>query len=294
MSFNNPTKSVSQPSNAYLKLDSRHPANKMQVVLKQEEGDPIKAEVEKVHFVVLDEDFMTVTGQVPHGGYIRCNTVHRMGNQKLVVSEMDDNGSATKRTIATGKWKQIEEAVKRSGGRNTKQVFALLVAVDGPESQELATVKKEIAGLGTIIRIDIKGMWWQARGDFNKRLRIKNWDRMYISFSEPLVAYEHKYGKAHLPTIAGRQVDPEKDAKVFEACKRIDAEEMSTYRKYIQGAVPAQEQAGLADYEVDLGGYDEEDAPFSGTPQFAAPSSGFENASTGIDEHGQGEDDLPF
>lgn len=244
MSFSDPIgPKIKMPADVFLKLDSRSADNKMYLTFRKEEGsdEQEKLEVDRISFAVLDENFMTVTGRVPgrrnSDGYLRCNITHyNAENQSLVVQETNGEGKVV-RDVARGKWKTIEDTVKANGGKNTKQVYGLVTQVQGPDTARVAELNKELAKYNTIIKLDIKGNWWGMYLDLNKRIKVSNWEHMYIGLSQPLVAHENKgFGSfSYLPTPSGQKVTTEKHPAVYAACVKLDSGRMKEYRDYICG-----------------------------------------------------------
>lgn len=244
MSFSDPTgPKIKMPADVFLKLDSRQQHNKMYLTFRKEEGkdEEEKLEVDKIFFAVLDENFMTVTGRVPgrrnQDGYLRCNTTHyNADNQSLVVQETNGEGKVV-RDVARGKWKTIEDTVKANGGKNTKQVYGLVTQVQGPDTERVKALNAELLKYNTIIKIDIKGNWWGMYLDLNKRIKVSNWEQMYIGLSQPLIAHENTgFGSfSYLPTPSGQKVTPEKHPQVYEACVKLDSTRIKEYRDYICG-----------------------------------------------------------
>lgn len=245
MSFSDPTSAkIKMPADVFIKLDSRYETSKMFLTFRKEEGkdDTENLEVEKIFFAVLDENFMTVTGRVPgtrdNNGYLRCNVTHyKADDQTLVVQETSDGGKKVERSVARGKWKTIEKTVKANGGKNTKQVYGLLTQVHGPDAERINALNKELLKYDTIIKIDIKGNWWGMYLDLNKRIKVSNWEQMYIGLSLPLVAHKNEgYGSfSYLPTPSGQKITPEKHPAVYAACVKLDSTRIKEYRDYICG-----------------------------------------------------------
>lgn len=286
MSFTDPKKSVKSPASAYFQVDSRYGNSPIKFTLKRESGD-IKTEVESINFVVLDENFMQVGGQVPRGGYIASNLIHSDGKQTLRVFEEKTNNNP-QRDIAVGEWKSIEETVKRNGGKSVKTVFALLVSVAG-NSSDIQVINDILKEGKTILKFDMSGMWWKARNDFMKRLKISNLDRMYIQFARPLIPYDHSYGKSYLPTFAGRKVNQEKDRDIFEKCLAIDAGPLNDFREYIKTKlVNTNYQATAEDFAAD------NDIPYQ--PADSQPTTQSSSSTSSIETTSSDDvmDDLPF
>lgn len=297
MSYSNPSQTVSSPANVYFKLNSKEQTNQMHLKIKTEDGAPDIPgfAVTSLAFAVLDEGFMSVGGQSAKnsGRFLTSNTVHKNGRQILKVFDQYKDANGNQKLgdhIATDLWRNLKG---KYGCKNVKHVFALLMNAEGPDSAGLQALKTMIAEKKAIIKIDIKGKWYEARNNFNKRLKISNWDRMYIMFSQPLVAYPHNFGTAWLPTIKGRKVDPEKypgDVAVDQACMELDAGAINEYREYIcnkivtNSSVEEAQEASPSDLANDVGmAGNDFDPNFQPTQERAAEISGEPSM-----------DDLPF
>lgn len=284
MSYSNPKASgVKSPATVFFKLDSRREENPMYLTFKKKDDgtQAEQLEVTAINMAILDEDFLTVTGQAPDGLYLSSNTVHWGGNKVLKVNVRDENGKVD-RHVATGEWKTISKTVKASGGRNTKVVYALLLSVEGPDAARVSQVNAHLQKFSTIIKFDIKGSYWGAYLETNKRLKVSNWSQMLIRFARPLVPHKHKFGTSWLPAMGGRKVDPKKDVAIDEACRLLDSTVLKEYRDYIkQDSVRDEDyEASPEDFAAENGISDDFESESSNTAPPPPPSLP--------------EDDLPF
>ena len=117
MSLSNPTSNLDNPIQAYVKF--KGDIGKIEYSPRNKEKSEQQYEYNKLSFVVLDDTVGTVTGYKKDP--LSSNKIRAMDQESTF------NVFLGKSLLATGKWQEIKEKVKSSGGNYTKLIYCFCV-----------------------------------------------------------------------------------------------------------------------------------------------------------------------
>jgi len=222
MSASKPKSYQSSPATCFLRFNAEQ--GSMELTFRDSETKtPLKA----INFVILDDDFKTISGyNMNLGKGIRSNICH--GSQDFFRVSYDGGDR-----IAAGSWKSIETLCRNAGGRFTKQIYAIPLAIEGDGSAETAAMNKRLGEKNEIIKIDIGGMVFSSYLDACKRLKVSDMGLMLIRIDSFYEVTAQKVKKKFLvPTFRGRRLKNE-EADLEKKCVDIDSTLIEEYRNYI-------------------------------------------------------------